>query len=368
MKNNISITVFIVLVIVISVLFVTNNKSTLNNIPIKIGVILPLTGNAANYGEQVKSGLDIALKDVNKNGKKIDIVYEDNQFDPKLGLSAYNKLVKLQGIKYLITFGGNVCPYINPLAQRDQVVNFATGCNTLDFKDSFSYNFRFDVAESEASKAMVSYIKEVFKPKTVAMLYINNDWGTIVSKTIKDALVKNNITVNDEETFNDGSRDIRTQLAKIKNSNPDVIFFLSLSNLTPTLLKQVHELGIAKPLFTNISIQDPAVIKNTGDLAEGVLYSAPKLEQVDNVRNQSFDAVFPDPNSRNFASWGFDSIHLFADAFSSVGDNTQKVTNYLHQVRNYQGAFGLINYNDSGELTLSYAIKSIHGGKFIVLR
>lgn len=369
-KQAIIVTVSLLLLVIISFLgfYQHYNSSYDQSGPIKIGVILPLTSSAANYGEQVKGGIDIALKDVNKDGPKIEIVYEDNQFDPKLGLSAYEKLVKLQGIKYLITFGGNVCPYINPLAQKDQVVNFATGCNTLDFNDPLSYNFRFDVAESEASKAMITYIKTTLKPKTVGLIYLNNDWGTIVSKTVKNALTENNITIGDEETFNDGSTDVRTQLTKIKESNPDVIFFLSLSNFTPTLLKQIHDLGITKPLFTNISVQDPSVIKNAGSLAEGILYSAPSLEQIDNRRNEEFDSAFPDPGSRNFASWGFDSVHLFADAFDSVGNNPKKVADYLHNVRNYQGAFGLINYNDSGELTLSYVIKSIKDGKFVEVK
>ncbi len=338
--------------------------------PIKIGVILPLTGNAANYGEQLKQGIDIALKQINETpeGRKIEVVYEDNQFDPKQGLSAYQKLVKFQSIRYLVTFGGNVCPVINPRVQEDLVVNFATGCNTLDFKDPFSYNFRFDVAESEASNALVSYMNTTIKPKKVALLYLNNDWGTIVAETIKKALANEKIEIIAEEKFNDGSLDVRNQLAKIKAVQPDAIFFLSLSNFTPVLLKQVKELGIKTPLFTNISIQNQEVINNAGGNAEGIAYSAPKLEQAETSRNVPFNAAFPDPNSRNFASWGFDSIHLFADAFNAVGENPEKVADYLHQVKNYAGAFGVINYDVHGELKLNYVIKTIKDGKFVEIQ
>lgn len=331
---------------------------------IRIGVILPLSGNAANYGEQVKKGIDIAIGSVNKDRDNVEIVYEDNQFDPKLGLSAYNKLVKLQGIKYLISFGGNVCPYINPLAQQDGVVNFATGCNTLDFNDAFSYNFRFDVAEREASKAIVDYVAKTLKPKTVGLIYVNNEWGSIVAGTVKDALAAQSIAVAGEEKFNEGSLDVRTQITKLKAMNPDAFFFLSLSNFTPTLLKQLSELGVKKPLFTNISIQNQEVIRNADSLAEGILYSAPNLVQVENERIKPFNEAFPDPSSRNFTSWGFDSVHLLNDAFSAVGDSPKKVASYLHGIKDYAGAFGLITYDASGELKLDYSIKQIKGGRF----
>jgi branched-chain amino acid transport system substrate-binding protein len=363
MNKKLLITAVILLVALISSVLVATSKNI--NGPIKIGVILPLTGNAANYGEQVKKGIDIALKQINKDGNKIEVVYEDNQFDPKLGLSAYNKLVKVQGVKYLITFGGNVCPYINPLAQKDKIVNFATGCNTLDFNDDFSYNFRFDVSEREASKAIVSYLKTSRNPKTVALLYLNNDWGSIVAKTIKDVLSDQGIKVVDEEMFNGGSADMKTQLAKIKQSNPDSIFFLSLSNFTPILLKQIKELRIEKQLFTNISIQDPSVMLNAKGISEGILYSAPKLQAIDTSRNDAFLSAFPDPSSRNFASWGFDSLNLYVDALASEGDNPIKVATYLHSVSNYKGGFGLINYDNHGELKLDYVIKTIKDGKFV---
>ena len=355
----------VILIILVAVLtFALNTRSKFGG-PIKIGVIAPFSGNAATYGEQVKKGIDIALSEINKGGKqKIDLIYEDNQFDPKLGLSAYNKLVNVDKVKYLISFGGNVCPVINPKAQQDKVVNFATGCNTLDFNDSFSYNFRFDVSEAAASKALIDYAKDSLQIKKLALLYVNNDWGAIVSQTIKDAAKIDGIVIVDEEKFNEQDRDIHTQLTKLKSAQPDSLFFVSLVNFTPTLLKQVREMGIRSHLLTNISIQgtSPSIL---GSVSEGVIYSAPKIAQVENSWNKTFNEAFPDPDSRNFASWGFDSISLISDALTSQGDNSEKVAEYLHKTKDYAGAFGVINYDSRGELKLNYQIKTIKSGKFV---
>lgn len=230
----------LVLLIIIGAVFIFSNRGQKGG-QVKIGIIAPFSGNAATYGEQVKKGIEIAHKEIiSKEGTKFELVYENNEFDPKLGLSAYQKLVDVDRVKYLITFGGNVCPVINPLAQKDRVVNFATGCNTLPFTENFSYNFRFDVSEAEASKILMKYASEEMKVQDLALLYVNNEWGSIVTKTIKDSLNYNGITLIAEEKFNDGSGDVRSQIQKIKSKEPDAIFFLSLATFTPTLLKQLN--------------------------------------------------------------------------------------------------------------------------------
>lgn len=60
---------------------------------IKIGAILPMTGNAAIYGESMRQGAELATEQINKlNSKKVEIIFEDSKGDPKEALSAFNKL------------------------------------------------------------------------------------------------------------------------------------------------------------------------------------------------------------------------------------------------------------------------------------
>ena len=366
--------ILVVVVIVVGVLIFSSQKliPTQPNEKevIKIGVSIPLTGNASIYGDQVKKGVEIALRNINQDDNfkyKLKIVYEDNEFKPKQALTVYNKLVNIDGLKYLVNFGGNICPVINPKVQQDKVVNFATGCNTLDFNNKNSYNFRFDVAESEASEDIVKFMSEKKGVKNLALIYINNTWGAIVAETIKDSLAKYNINLVAEEKYSENSSDTRSQLIKIKAANPDAIFFLTLANFTPSFLRQLTELDINQPLYTNISIQaiDLNILKG---LADGIIYSAPKLEQIDNVRNQTFFNEFTDSNSRNFASWGFDSIYLFADALNKEKNNPDEVAEYLRNVKDYPGAFGKLSYDNHGELKLDYKIMQIKNGQFVLYK
>ena len=370
MKKQIWILVLIVAVIIVGlIIFLPKSKNLSEKEVIKIGVSIPLTGNASVYGDQVQKGVEIALNNINQDDKfkyKLEVIYEDNQFKPEQALTAYNKLVNVDGLKYLINFGGNICPVINPEAQKDKIVNFATGCNTLDFKDKDSYNFRFDVAESEASEVLVKFLSEEKGVKNLALIYIDNTWGAIVARTIKDPLAKYGINLVTEEKYSENSTDVKSQLTKIKSAHPDAIFFLTLANFTPAFLKQLNELGVDQPLYTNISIQ-AVDLSTLGGLADGIIYSAPKLEQMDNERNQLFFNEFADPNSRNFASWGFDSIYLLADSLNKEGNDPAKIAEYLRNVKDYPGAFGKLSYDNYGELKLEYKIMQIKNGQFVPL-
>ncbi len=369
MKKKLWIPILIIIIIIVGIILIVQNNNEIdeNQQIVKVGVSIPLTGNASVYGDQVQKGVEIALQNINQNEKfkyKIEVIYEDNQFKPEQALTSYNKLVNVDGIKYLVNFGGNICPVINPKAQQDKIVNFATGCNTLDFKDKDSYNFRFDVAESEASRALIKFISEKKNVKNLALIYIDNTWGAIVAETIKEPLSTYGINLVEEEKYSENTGDVRSQLTKIKSANPDAIFFLTLANFTPTFLKQLNELDIKQPLYTNISIQ-AVDLSTLAGLADNIVYSAPKLEQIDNDRNVAFFSEFTDPNSRNFASWGFDSIYLLADALNKKGNNPDKVAEYLRDVKNYSGAFGKLSYDNHGELKLDYKIMQIKNGQFV---
>jgi ABC-type branched-subunit amino acid transport system substrate-binding protein len=73
---------------------------------INIGIIVPLTGDAAVYGNALKKGLDLAVDEINKTGgikgKKVSLIYEDSQADPKTAISAFNKLVTVNKVSLII--------------------------------------------------------------------------------------------------------------------------------------------------------------------------------------------------------------------------------------------------------------------------
>jgi ABC-type branched-subunit amino acid transport system substrate-binding protein len=98
----------IVIIILLGILYGVNRKpiAPTTKEPIKIGAILPLTGEAAVWGENVKTGIELAKEGINKkggiNGRKIEVIYEDGQCDSKTGVSAVQKLITVDKFQVII--------------------------------------------------------------------------------------------------------------------------------------------------------------------------------------------------------------------------------------------------------------------------
>ncbi len=317
----------------------------------KIGVILPLTGNAASYGSQFKSGIELAAK----QHPELSFIYEDSQFDNAQALTAFKKLTATNKISALFSFGGATCEVLNQEAKKLQLLHLAAGCNTAKFQDSDSSNFRLDVNESIAALKMAQYLKSK-NIKSVGLVFVNNSWATTIIEYTRQAFKAAQIQIPYEIKFEEAtSLNIRSELLKLKAQKPQLIFMISLPDLTPSVLKQMQELQLQLPIMSNISIENPEVVRLAKQAAEGISYLSVKPQASSHAAFSEFYAAFPTGNP--FAAWGFDSVKLAALALKTPSPKA-----YLQQLDQFIGAFNKYDFDRSGELHLEYEIREIKNG------
>ena len=312
---------------------------------IRVGVIIPLTGSSAAFGKKVRSGMELAASE------GVELIFEDSLSNSKSALTAYRKLRELDNIKYLISVGGETCEVLNEAAQIDKVVHIAVGCNTGIFEKDDSYSFRMDVNEQEAARLTADYLKASGKLKA-ALINIENNWGGTVIKFTKEAFKSGGITITDHITFPDGGiGNLRSELTKVKGHNPDIVFFVAPPEDVAVLLKQLDELQVDIPRMSTISVESPDVLRLAGKRANGIVYLSVKSISDSEKIHPKFYKAFKDKNT--FASWGYDSVNLIRSAHNSKAPKA-----YLQRLTDYIGAFNKYQYNKSGELLLSYEIKT----------
>ena len=319
----------------------------------KVGLILPLTGEAASYGEQFKKGLAL-----NPSSRSFQLIFEDSKFEPKHALSAFYKLVDKDNVAALISFGGATCSVINQAAQKKSIVHIAAGCNTDSFSEAESFNFRLDVNEEIAAEKTAQYLHTLAIDK-VAFVYVSNPWGeSIISQTEK-AFLRVGIQIGDKVTFDSAQTiDLKSAFAKLVSNKLQLVFLISLPNLTPVVLRQLKVAGYKGPIMSNISVENPAVVQLAGKDAEGIFYLAVKANPKSKLASLEFNRAFPDGNT--FAAWGYDSVLLLKDAFASPNP-----AEFLRGLKDFIGSFNAYNFNRSGELFLNYEIREIKDGKYI---
>lgn len=321
--------------------------STVVNADIKkVGVILPLSGASASYGMQALDGIKAHPK-----FKKYNFIFEDSAFDSKKAITAYNKLSKINKIDFLISFGGATCDVLNRKAQQDKIIHLAIGCNTALFKTIDSYNFRIDVNEEIAAKETVKYLKENKNISKIALISIKNSWAETILGFLKKELIKQDIQIVSQVIFTEEDADIKSQLSKLKSKSPDLIFFLSLPNLTPLILRQLNEHKIQVPLMSNISIVNPVVKELSGGLLSGVEYLSVKESEESKSLHAEYFTVNKDFGL--FSHWGYDSVLLADLSLTSNNPRESLINNEII------GTFNKYKFNNFGELVLEYEILTI---------
>lgn len=215
----------------------------------KVGYIAPFTGDGAHYGETVKSGADLAVEDINAaggiNGKKMQLLYEDDQLQPNLGLNALNKLIDKDKCPIIIgAFSSGVTLAIAPVAEKRQVVLLSPTATNDKIKDAGDYIFRVCPSDAVQGAVHARLAHDRLKAKRVAILFENSGYGFGLYQMFKQTFQSLGGTIVAEEGFEEGATDLRTQLTKIRQANPDLVFLPSHYPTGAQALRQAKELNI----------------------------------------------------------------------------------------------------------------------------
>jgi branched-chain amino acid transport system substrate-binding protein len=340
---------------------------------IKIGAILPLTGDAAKYGEASKNAIALFIDELNASGgikgKKIKVIYEDDQADPKLGVSAFQKLVTTDKVPVIIgPLPSSVTLAIAPLAEKSKVVILSPASSSPAITNAGDYIFRTVASDLLEGTALANFVYNELKLKKVAIIYINNDFGIGLSNSFSNRFEELGGKIVTVESFEQSATDFRSQLSKIKTLNPQAIYMVGYKEMG-NILKQAAELGIKTQFLSFAMFEDPEILKIAGKAAEGLIYSYrsfdPKSseEVVKKFANNYKSKYGVEPDI--FAGLSFDAARILALAIEKGGSNADGIKSALYMVKNFPGVTGEITFDKNGDVTGAISIKTVRQGKFI---
>src|SRR3989344_2698740 len=149
----------IVVVAIVVVGYFVSKGSQVSAPVFKVGLILPLTGEVASLGENAKNGANLAYDELLENVKqKIQLIFEDDGFQPKNTVSAFNKLVETDGVNVVLCFTSGPCGAVAPLADQKQVPLIAIASSSVP-RDR-EVVVRLEIFTSEETKKLSQFMKE----------------------------------------------------------------------------------------------------------------------------------------------------------------------------------------------------------------
>jgi len=335
---------------------------------IKVGAILPLTGDAAAYGQSAKRGIELAVEKIKQEmGLQLEVVYEDDQIQPDQAAIAANKLVNVNKVKYLIGFGSGETLAICPISDSIQAILFSSG-NSPDITNKCGqYTFRNYPSNIYQGKILAQKLYQN-NYHSVGILYINNDYG----QGLKDEFIKNfQSQVLSIESHKPGANNFQTQLIKIQAKNPQVIVLITYAPEGINILKQKQQLGITQPVFAAEGLKDGSLLEKLTATQLVNLYIT-FAHQYNGAEFTEYQTNYLDKYGQEygvFSDYVYDNILTLARALEQCPDkqDTNCVKDEIYKT-NFYGATGLINFDANGDIiNKDYDLYTVKDGEFVMV-
>ena len=351
----------------------TNEPQSPQSQPIKIGAILPLTGDAAKYGKSAKEALDMAVDEINSGkgvrGSKVEIIYEDDSANPTKGVSAINKLISVDHVPAVIgALPSSVTLAIAPVAENNKVVLLSPMSSNPKISDAGDYIFRNCISDLDEGSYMAEFAINTLHIKRVAILYINNDYGTGLNDVFSKKFQELGGQIVDTESFLEGRTDFRSQISKIKDANPEAIYLVGYTEMIQ-IFKQLKELAVNAQVLSTIMLYDPELVKKCEGAAEGAILTAWEFDSQsqDEVTKQfveRFKARYghePDV----FAAQTYDTLFLLKLAIEGQGTSPQDIRDGLYSIKDFPGVSGKTTFTAKGDVIKPVRILKVQGNEFV---
>jgi branched-chain amino acid transport system substrate-binding protein len=356
--------------------------------PVKIGVIYPLTGNAASAGQSAKDAVNLAAEIVNtahpelKNlplgataglpnlgGAKIELDEADHQGNPQVGQQQTVRLITQDHVAAMLgSYHSSVSLVATAVAERQGVPYLVADSVAVNITGrGFKWTFRSGPFAPDFAKAYAAFLTDLKKAgkkvDSIAIVNENTDYGTSVAASIQDAAKAANIKVAAQIAYNANSSDVSAQVLQLKSAQPDVVIFISYTADIILYFKTMKNLDYLPPMIIgdDAGFSDPSFIPNVGDLAQGAInrsaFDIGKVGDNSYIVDQMFKAKYGRDLDDTSARW-MQGFFVLADAINRAGSTDPDKIQAALRATDLKADQLMIGYNgvkfdDTGQNTLA---------------
>jgi branched-chain amino acid transport system substrate-binding protein len=308
----------------------------------------------------MKQVLELLTADVNAKGgilgKKVTLITEDDGSDPRTAALAAQRLISQGVVAVIGTYGSSVTEPTQGIFDESGIVQIANGATAIRLTEKgLKLFFRTCPRDDEQAKVAAQTIAKLGYKK-IAILHDNSTYAKGLAEETRGLLQKQpGARIVFFDALTPGERDYSTILTKLKQAQPDVVFFTGYYNEAGLLLRQKKEMGFNVPFIGGDATNNTDLVKIAGVAAAAGFYfiSAPLPQDLPTAK------AFIDEFKKKYGA-APNSIYpvLAGDGFNVVvaalngtkGGNSAQVGAYLHNnLKDFQGLTGKISFNAKGD-------------------
>ena len=344
--------------------------------PVRIGLLIPLTGGAASYGQNARKAAELAVREhaARPAAVPVELRIEDSRGEAGPGVSAATKLVNLDrvvGIVGCVTSG--VTMAVAPLANEWQIPIVSPGASSPNVTAAGEYVFRTWPSDVFEATGIARFIESSGYRK-IAVLRVANEYGLAMEKAVeKDLAIRAKSAIVAVETFDQGAREMRRQLQKLRAARPDALYFVGFPEAVAVFGRGYAAAGLKIPLLATSTVDDPQVLTATGGALEGTVFTRPLFRgpSADAFRSRYKASLGEDPGI--VADTTYDAVALILRAINDASAAGAAITgreihDRLLRVKDYDGASGTLSFDANGDVVKPVGLFRLTGGRFEELK
>ena len=346
--------------------------------PIKLADVAELSGGGATVGTNWKNGIDLATEEINAKGgilgRKLEVTHADSQSNPGVARAQVQKA--LDNEPYVLLgpgYSGSV-KVTAPLAAEAGITQIVGGEAAELTQAGNKFLFRTSFGQQSSMPKVAKYINDELKAKSVAMVWVNNDFGKGGRDVIAREFARYGIKVAADLSTEAGQADFAADVSKIKAANPDAVFIYLNEEESARILKELRRQGVTAPLIGETTLVGQKVVELAGEAANGArghvgLTTDAPVDLVKAFREKFVKKYnyIPDHNGIK----GYLAIYMIKAATEKMGKvDAKALAANLHgltvKAANEPGILMDVTFDQNGDIDRQGFLVEIVGGKQVV--
>lgn len=343
----------------------------------RLGALVPLSGEAEGYGQQVKNGLTLAMNQINDAGginkRKIDLFIEDDGSDEKKAVTKVDNLIKTNHAPLII--GGvtsTIALAAAPICTTNKVVLISPSASSPKLSGAGPYFFRNYPSDTLEGRVMADYAVRRMKIRSISILSLDKEYGQGLRQVFKDRFAALGGTLKYDQAYPEGTTDFAAYIKAIKADVPDAVYLPGYYTEIAHALEEIYKQKLNVKLISSGGMANPQFLELVDtEAAEGVVYPQPP-----------YDPQSGDPAVRNFvaeykkqfysepglyAAYAYDALKIVEKAIIACGPNyPQDLRARIADVR-LKGVTGEIAFDANGDVDITPRIFTVKEGRFVAL-
>lgn len=338
---------------------------------IKIGVILPQSGQWSLYGSTIREGIELAesyIKDNKIIKETIQLMWYDSNSNPETAKEMVKKAVEDGCVAIIGGITTSEALKMIEILDKERVIMISPSASAAELSSRTTYFFRIFPSDRYEVSNAAKFIIEDKATKKLGIIYQDNEFSDFISRNLEFEVKNLGVEQTVRVVVKSDCSNLQEAVNEVMKISPKAIYIATYTDIFPQVLREIKSRNYAGDIITTSAFNSPGTLSQVAGYSEGLYFFRPPFDPKDknNATCQAFVSKYKEIYGKEpdiFQAYGFDSLLVLVEGIKIGGYFTEDLYKGLRSLSNFQGVTGLISFTAQGEVLKYPRIYTIKDGQ-----